>query len=69
MARKLPYNMQQGLGYAVDSDAPIKGARYSGGYVSESSALVFYNRWQELMDQTDTDPSVPNIADREAARR
>ncbi|MGA2392873.1 MAG: aromatic ring-hydroxylating dioxygenase subunit alpha [Candidatus Lustribacter sp.] len=67
MARKLPYNVQQGLGHAVDSDAPIKGARYSGGFVSESSAMVFYNRWQELMDQTD--PSVPNIADRAAARR
>jgi hypothetical protein len=34
----------------VDSDAPIKGARYSMGYVSESSAMVFYSRWQELMN-------------------
>ena len=49
MARTLPYNMQQGLGHEVDSDAPIEGARYSGGFVSESSAMVFYNRWQELM--------------------
>jgi phenylpropionate dioxygenase-like ring-hydroxylating dioxygenase large terminal subunit len=49
MARKLPYNMQQGLGRVVDSDTPIKGARYSMGYVSESSAMVFYSRWQELM--------------------
>jgi hypothetical protein len=51
MARKLPYNMQQGLGHAVDSDAPIAGARYSGGFISESSAMVFYNRWQELIEQ------------------
>ena len=49
MARRLPYNMQQGLGHAIDSDDPIRGARYSGGFISESSAMVFYNRWQELM--------------------
>jgi phenylpropionate dioxygenase-like ring-hydroxylating dioxygenase large terminal subunit len=49
MARKLPYNLQQGLGRAEDSESPLKGARYAGGYVSESNAMVFYNRWQELM--------------------
>lgn len=51
MARTLPYNLQQGLGHAVDSDVPLKGARYSGGYVSESNAMVFYGRWQELMER------------------
>jgi hypothetical protein len=69
MARRLPYNMQQGLGHTVDSESPIRGARYSGGFISESSALVYYGRWQELMDDTGVDASIPNIADRAAARR
>ena len=29
----------------------LRGARYSAGFISESSAMVFYNRWQELMGQ------------------
>jgi len=69
IARRLPYNLQMGLGHTTESDEPLHGARYSGGFMSETNAMVFYGRWQELMDAAGNDPSVPNIADRAAARR
>jgi nitrite reductase/ring-hydroxylating ferredoxin subunit len=50
MARKLPYNLQQGLGRFTDSDDPYPGARYSTGAISECNALSLYGRWAELME-------------------
>jgi phenylpropionate dioxygenase-like ring-hydroxylating dioxygenase large terminal subunit len=50
MARRLPYNLQQGLGHHKDSDTPLKGARYTDVAVSEVNAMTFYSRWQDMMD-------------------
>jgi len=52
IARRYPYNYQQGLGY-VGPSTELHGAIVTEGSVNEENIRTFYRRWAELMDSSE----------------
>lgn len=49
MARRYPYNYQQGMGF-VQPVKGLRGAVATEGFINEENIRTFYRRWAELMD-------------------
>jgi hypothetical protein len=52
IARRYPYNYQQGIGHASSVDG-LRGAVETEESVNEENIRSFYRRWTELMDSKD----------------
>lgn len=49
MARRYPYNYQQGMGFVAPAPA-LQGGVVTEGFINEENIRTFYRRWAELMD-------------------
>jgi hypothetical protein len=54
VARRLPYNYQQGLRYSVPYEG-LPGAVWCGERVTEQNQLIWLKRWAEFMEGRDWD--------------
>ena len=54
VARRFPYNYQQGLRYSVPYEG-LPGAVWCGERVTEQNQLIWLKRWAEFMEARDWD--------------
>ena len=58
IARRYPYNYQQGMGF-VETAQGLRGAVATDGFINEENIRSFYRRWTELMDAKEWPDAVP----------